>query len=59
MASLKASPIGCEIIKARRQEKDWRYRDPRWAGAAGKILLPKKIKLDGLDSIAAGVAAAH
>lgn len=41
MASLKASPIGCEIIKARRQEKDWRYRDPRWAVAAGKILLPE------------------
>lgn len=41
MASLKASPIGCQMIKARRQEKDWRYRDPRWAVAAGKILLPE------------------
>jgi hypothetical protein len=40
MASLKASMAGRQKIVARRQELGWKYRDERWAIAAGQILLP-------------------
>jgi NB-ARC domain len=40
MASLKASVAGRQKIVARRQELGWKYRDERWAIAAGQILLP-------------------
>jgi hypothetical protein len=41
MVSLRASAIGREIIKNRRKELNWRYRDPRWAVEVGKILEPE------------------
>jgi NB-ARC domain len=40
MASRQASKEGKELINQQRKQKGWKYKDERWAIAAGKILLP-------------------
>jgi DNA-binding Xre family transcriptional regulator len=40
MASREASKEGKELIRERRKEKGWKYKDERWAIVAGKILSP-------------------
>jgi DNA-binding Xre family transcriptional regulator len=40
MASREASKEGKELIRKQRKEKGWKYKDERWAIAAGKILSP-------------------
>jgi NB-ARC domain len=40
MASRQASKEGKELINRQRKQKGWKYKDERWAIAAGKILLP-------------------
>jgi NB-ARC domain len=40
MASREASKEGKELINQQRKQKGWKYKDERWAIAAGKILSP-------------------
>lgn len=40
MASREASKEGKELINKQRKQKGWKYKDERWAIAAGKILSP-------------------
>jgi DNA-binding Xre family transcriptional regulator len=40
MASREASKEGKELINKQRKQKGWKFKDERWAIAAGKILLP-------------------
>jgi DNA-binding Xre family transcriptional regulator len=40
MASREASKEGKELINKQRKQKGWKYKDERWAIAAGKVLSP-------------------